>query len=92
LLRYFTWRMMIAVQCASLYPKMAADLVLLRSMVIVSGTLWRRSALMRKCWAVCWSQREVSRESMMWPCFSTAPVDTAIAQVHGCCRFHPGAS
>jgi hypothetical protein len=53
-------------------PWAAAELVPLRSMVIVSGTLWRRSALMRKCWAICWSQWEVSREAMMWPCFSTA--------------------
>src|SRR6266487_552971 len=51
---------------------MAASLAALPSMVIFSGTPWRRIALVRKRLAACSSRSCVRRKSIVCPILSTA--------------------
>src|SRR5215475_3539720 len=57
---------------------MAASLVSLPSIVIFSGTPWRRIALVKNCFAAFSSRCSVRRKSTVFPCLSTARAPLAL--------------
>src|SRR5206468_8654558 len=71
--------MTIVVPCSALSLLMAASLAALPSMVIFSGTPWRRIAFVRNRLAACSSRASVRRKSIVWPVLSTARESAPLA-------------